>query len=50
MKTTTYNLLDAAKEPKEGKSYDPDLIRVLKKEGSNFQFRIGVISIYGYLL
>ena len=31
----TYNLIDADKEPIEGKFCEPELIRVLEKEGSN---------------
>ena len=31
----TYNLIDADREPIEGKFYEPELIRVLEKEGSS---------------
>ena len=31
----TYNLIDAGREPIEGKFYEPELIRVLEKEGSS---------------
>ena len=31
----TYNLIDADREPIEGKFYEPELIRVLEREGSS---------------
>ena len=31
----TYNLIDADREPIEGKFYEPELIKVLEKEGSS---------------
>ena len=31
----TYNLIDADRETKEGKFFEPELIRVLEKEGSS---------------
>ena len=31
----TYNLIDTDREPIEGKFYEPELIRVLEKEGSS---------------
>ena len=31
----TYNLIDADREPREGKFYKPELIRALEKEGSS---------------
>ena len=33
----TYNLIDGDKEPIEGKFYEPELIRVLEKEGRKDQ-------------
>ena len=32
---STYNLIDADREPIDGKFYEPELIRVLEKEGSS---------------
>ena len=32
----TYNLIDADRDPIEGKFYEPELIRVLEKEGSSY--------------